>query len=272
MTSKTATQAIGSQSAEELLATAQDDGTLSPGAAAAINVEDIGSQIQEGLGVDVNDVEASEVTLVTTMPDDSGSIRFSGNAQNVRDGHNLVLSSLEGSKQKGGVLVHCRYLNGFVLYPFVPLDQAVQMDTHNYDPDKGTPLYDEIVVLLATVLAKTQAFEDSGVPCRSVTLIVTDGADEHSMRQTPASVRAVVMDMLLTERHIIAGMGIDDGGRTDFRKVFRDIGIEDRWILTPGNSPTELRRAFSLFSQSAVRGSQGGAVFANTAAGGFGTP
>jgi len=260
------------QSVAALLGNAQSDGTLSPGAAASIiNITDIGEQIQQGIGIDVSDVTASEVTLVTMMPDDSGSIRFvTGNTEAVREGHNLVLDALSGSKQKASILVLCRYLNGFVLYPYAPLDQAVRMDTHNYDPSQGTPLYDQSVVLLGTVLTKAQSFEDSGVPCRTVTLIITDGADEHSRRQTPASVRAIVRDMLQTENHIIAGMGIDDGGKTDFRRVFQEMGIDDRWILTPGNSPTELRRAFNVFSQSAVRASQGGASFSHAAAGGFG--
>jgi hypothetical protein len=34
------------------------------------------------------------------------------------------------------------------------------------------------------------------------------------------------------------------------------MGIPDRWVLTPGNSASEIRRAFQVFSQSAVRASQ----------------
>jgi hypothetical protein len=37
------------------------------------------------------------------------------------------------------------------------------------------------------------------------------------------------------------------------------MGIPDRWVLTPGNSAGEIRRAFQVFSQSAVRASQGAA-------------
>ena len=73
----------------------------------------------------------------------------------------------------------------------------------------------------------------------------------------------------MNEDHIIAAMGIDDG-RTDFRKVFREMGIPDQWILTPGNTPAEIRKAFRVFSSSAVRASQSGASFSQMAAGGFG--
>ena len=61
-----------------------------------------------------------------------------------------------------------------------------------------------------------------------------------------------------------------DDGSTDFRKVFREMGIEDKWILTPGQSAQDIRKAFQVFSQSAVRVSQGAASFSRTALGGFG--
>jgi hypothetical protein len=254
----------------QLFQNAMAEGNLSAATAQAINIVDLGEQIQAGLGISVNDVKASEVVLVTQEPDDSGSIRFAGNAQLVRDGHNLVLDALGGSKQKDGILAHCRYLNGEVLYPYVQLAQAVRMDANNYNPNQGTPLYDQTAVLLATVLAKYQEFEDSGVACRTVTLIITDGADEHSHKQTASTVKRLVDDLLITENHIIAAMGIDDGGRTNFRQVFEEMGIRPEWILTPGNTPSEIRKAFQVFSQSAVRASQGAGSFSQTAMGGFG--
>jgi hypothetical protein len=203
------------------------------------------------------------------MPDDSGSIRFANNAQVVRDGHNLVLDALAACRQRDSILAHNRYLNGEVLYPYCPIARAVRMTPQNYNPDKGTPLYDQTVVLLGTVIAKTQELADSGVPVRTVTLLITDGADQGSRRARPEDVRALVRDMQAVESHIVAAMGIDDGS-TPFRDVFRAMGIEDRWILTPGNDAAAIRKAFLVFSQSAVRASQGGATFSRTAAGGFG--
>jgi hypothetical protein len=60
------------------------------------------------------------------MPDDSGSIRAAGNEQTVRDGHNLVLDALARSKQRDAILAHTRYLNGQILFPYRPIDQAVR--------------------------------------------------------------------------------------------------------------------------------------------------
>jgi len=260
-----------SSSVTDLLKNAHKEGDLSMASMQVLTgAIDIGAQIQAGLGVAAEDVQAAEVVLVTMLIDDSGSIRFAQNAQLVRDGHNLVLASLVGTKQKDSLLVHTRYLNGDVLFPYVKIDDAKKMDAQNYNPNGGTPLYDQTVVILGTVLAKTKEFEDCGVPCRSITAIITDGNDEGS-RGSARDARAIVEDMLKREKHIIAAMGIDDG-RTDFHQVFDAMGVRKEWILTPGNNEKEIRKAFQVFSQSAVRASQGAASFSQAAMGGFGTP
>lgn len=245
-----------STKAKKLLEQAHKAGALSTASMSTLDVADLGAQIQAGLGVAVDDVAASEVVLVTMMPDDSGSIAAAGNVPAVCDGHNLVLDAMRASRQAGDVFVHTRYLNGTVLYPYVPLDGAVAMDASNYRADRGTPLYDQTVVLLGTVLAKSQEFAQAGVPVRTVTLIITDGGDCHSTRATAATVRSLVKDLLAQESHVVAAMGIHDGS-TDFRAVFRDMGIPDRWVLTPGAAPGEIRKAFQVFSRSAIAVGQG---------------
>lgn len=257
-----------------LFQSAQQAGDLSAQGARVIQIVDVGAQIQAGLGIKPDDVHASEVVLVTSLIDDSGSIRFASNAQLVRDGHNLIVDSLSGSKQSTGVLMHTRYLNGTVLYQYCTLPQVVRMDRHNYDPIGATPLYDQTAVVLGTVLAKKQEFEDAGTPTRTITVIVTDGHDEGSRGlRTPEEVQPLVKDLLAkSEQNIICAMGIDDGGTTDFRDIFSRMGILDRWIITPQNSPSEIRKAFQVISQSAVRASQGGGSFSQTALGGFGQP
>jgi hypothetical protein len=242
-----------------LFQNAHDDGMLSTGSLQALDLVDIGTQIQAGLGVSVDDVSAGEVLLVTMMPDDSGSIRYAGNAGAVRDGHNMVLEALAASQQRDQILAHTRFLNGSVLFPYAPLSAAVPLSARNYDPRHGTPLYDQTMILLATVLAKAQEFADNGVPARTVTLIITDGADQHSTFARPQQIALLVDDLLRAEQHIVAAMGVDDGA-TDFRQVFREMGIRDEWILTPGSSAGEIRRAFQVFSQSAMHVAQGGQV------------
>lgn len=258
-----------SKSINQLINSARAEGLISQASAKVLQVTDIGKEIEAGLGVNIDDVKSSEVVLVTMMPDDSGSIRFGNNTQAVRDGHNQVIEALRTTKQADSILVHNRYLNGSVLYPYQPISQAILMDSSNYDPNQGTPLYDQTVVLLGTVLVKAQEFAENGVPVRTVTLIITDGEDVHSVRSTAKDCASLIHDMLKSENHIIAAMGMDSGS-TDFRQVFQEMGIRDEWILTPGNTQHEIRQAFRMFSQSAVRASQSAANFSKTAAGGFG--
>jgi hypothetical protein len=260
---------MSSKNVSELFESAHAEGVLGPAALQALTVVDLGAQIQAGLGLSVDDVQASEVVLVTVMPDDSGSIQHAGHARTVCEGHNLVLDALLSSQQKDGILFHTRYLNGFVLNPFRPIEDVVRMHAKNYDPCLGTPLYDQAVVLLGTVLAKAQEFTRNGVTARTVTLLITDGGDCHSQNARARDVAALVKDLRRAEGHIVAAMGIDDG-TTDFRRVFREMGLEDKWILTPGQSAQDIRQAFQVFSQSAVRVSQGAGGFSRAALGGFG--
>ncbi|HEY0255061.1 MAG TPA: hypothetical protein VGC41_26220 [Kofleriaceae bacterium] len=241
---------------KKLLAAAHGKGALSGTSMKALGVVDVGAQIQAGLGVTIDDVAASEVVLLTMMPDDSGSITSAGNDSAVRDGHNFVLDALKKSKQSGEVLAHTRFLNGHVLCPYTALDHAIELDTVNYIANKATPLFDQSCVVLGTVIAKAEELAQAGIAVRTVTLIITDGADFGSTRCKASDVKALVTDMLAQENHIVAAMGISDGS-TDFKQVFQAMGIPDRWVLTPGNSASEIRRAFQVFSQSAVRASQG---------------
>lgn len=243
-----------------------------------LTADDLGPAITAGLGdIALDDITTAEVVLITLLIDDSGSIRFvAGNTEAVREGHNSVLDALKASKQSASVLISCRYLNPSpptdrgVLYPYRTLDGAEELTPSNYNPAGGTPLYDQIAITLTGVAAKMAEFEQGGVAARAVTVIVTDGHDQGSYRQSAASVKPMVEGMLMSETHIVAGMGIDDGV-TDFDQVFREIGIQKDWILTPGNTPAEIRAAFAVISQSAVRASQAaGGSFSQVALGGFG--
>lgn len=181
----------------DLFQSALDDGTLSNESLQALTVYDLGAQIQAGLGIHVDDVMSSEVVLVTIMPDDSGSIQYAGNAQAVRGGHNSVLDALTSSQQQDNILIHNRYLNGNVLYQYCPIAQAIRMDTKNYTPNQGTPLYDQAVVLLGTVLApklakKVYLLEDCTSPVVVPNVVdFTDQADAAFQRFANAGMHLV---------------------------------------------------------------------------------
>lgn len=295
---------IGSNSVsvDDLFASAKNDEVLGADAFNALQVSDLGVKIANALGTPADQFQAGEVVLVAVKVDDSGSIRFSGNTEAIADGYNSVIDALLESKQSDNVLFHGSFLSGKVICPFVSVSQAVRLTTGpggNFDPNSGTPLYDEAVSFWGTVLAKSQEFSDQGVPCRTISLILSDGADVHSnlqwetqyldpndrntaWRAPKPGVKALANDLLRQECHILAAMGVDDndgGTSTDFKRIFQAMGIRPEWIMhavragrTKEEFKSEIRRMFQVFSQSAVRASQSTVSFSQQAVGGFGTP
>lgn len=240
---------------QNLLSQAAASGSLSPQGLQSLSGADLQGKLQAGLGTPALGVRASEVLLVSIMPDDSSSIETAGQTQAIRDGHALVIETLRQSQAAESILIQTRLLNGTLIQPFAPIEQATLLDGKNYKPNRGTPLYDQSVVLLGSVLAKIQEFESAGILARSITLILTDGADVHSRQAKARDVACLARDLTKREGHIFAGMGVSDG-QTDFRQVFTDMGIGSSWILTPKASPGALLDAFQIFSRMALSASR----------------
>lgn len=252
---------------KDLLSQAADRGSVAADSLGGL--QDLGRAIQGAMGVSADDVPASEVFLLSFVIDDSSSLRFQSNAQHVRDGHNTVQEELRKSNKGEDILVHAHAINVGRIYPFSPLKSAVKLTNQNYDPSGSTPLFDGTLTVLGTVLAKEQEFANQGVPVRTVTVIISDGANNAS-RKTADDVRLVVEPMLKSENHIVALLGIDDGS-TDFRAVAREMGIRDEWVLTPASDGKSIRQAFGVISRISQSASQGAASFSKAAATGFGS-
>ena len=229
---------------------AHDEGAISKQSLQILQGSNLATQVNNAMGTSVDDLIANETLLVTLDIDDSGSIRFvAGNTEAIRNGHNVCRNEvLFGSKSAAAVLMHTRYLNGGVLYPYMPLSGVPDMTSKNYDPNGGTPLFDSMLETFAAVLAKVKECTDAAIPCRTVTAIITDGGDSGS-NASPAQVRSIVEDMIKAETNIIIGVGVSDG-MTDFHNVFQSCGIPSDWILTPQNTPSEWRKAFGVISRS----------------------
>lgn len=265
---------MSSQNVDDLFAGALDAGDISSQTADILAIPDLGVQMQAGMGLSVDDVTSSEVILINVLLDDSFSMSetLAGNTKNnieiARDGVNIIIDSLQSSKQSDGVLINIASLNSGLLSPYVSIDDIIAVDGNNYYANGNTPLYDKTVVTLGQSIAKNQDFLDSGVACRSITVIISDGEDMGSRETDANDVNKVVSDMLATETNIVIGMGIA-GSRIDFQQVFKEMGIQSNFILTPGDSESEIRKAFNVVSQTAVRASQGAGSFSQVSAAGF---
>ncbi len=242
-------------------------------------IERAGKPGQLALGMPIDHSSPRNLFLVTLMPDDSSSNlvvvklreRTSifdsskyevvsaenddprSNAEIMRIGHNSVREALMVDPRRDTILFRTRYLNGFELNPWGPIANAQDMTRKNYNPQLGTPLFQETVNTLSSVLAKEEEARKTRKIVTTATLIITDGGDTDYNQ--PGAIQAkdvavVVQAMRVKKNHIVAGMAIEDGS-TNVKEVLRSMGIEDRWILNPGMTQDEIRKAFSDFGTMA---------------------
>lgn len=254
---------------QQALQDAHEEGNLSQSALTALsNIPDIGATIQSGLGIGIDSIGASEVILLSILIDDS--ISMEGNEQGVIDGFNMLINELKNTQQQDNIEVSLRYLCQGNIFPYTPLGQVQDLNHQTYEPrGRSTPLFKESATTLGTIIAKNQDFEDNGVQVRTITLIMTDGGDNDSGNTRSIDVSTIISDMKKAEKHIIAGMGF---GNHNFASIFENMGLDKKWTYTAQSDPSEIKKAFQLFSQSATRASQSAASFSQTAmGGGFGS-
>ena len=178
----------------QLFQTAHAEGVLSPACLQALTVVDLGAQIQAGLGISVDDVQASEVVLVTVMPDDSGSIQHAGHARTVCDGHNLCSTRswpasrrTASSSTPATSMASCSTPSGRSRTSSACTQELRRRQGHApLRPGRGA--------------ARHRARQGPGVhpqrrSARTVTLLITDGGDCHSRSSRARMSAALVNDL-----------------------------------------------------------------------------
>jgi hypothetical protein len=266
MTKKTLTP----DEANALLSSATAKGVLSPTTSSLIT-GNLGNLVLTGAaGKDLEDITASDVTLVTVLIDASSSIADRGLEKAVREGQNALLDAFSGARDRDAVLLACWTFSGTmdVVHSYVSVADATRLDTKNYRAIGSTALYDTWCDALAANVTYAQRLRDGGTPTRSVVVVVTDGEDVGSKR-TAADCARLSRDLLASELFTLALVGV--GSDVNFEHVARSMGIPPACILWERDAtPAGLRRAFQLVSRSAVRASQG--KIAPGAAAGFFVP
>lgn len=243
--------------ATTLFASATTKGIISPQTSSLIT-GNLGNLVLAGAaGKDLEDITASDVTLVTVLIDASSSIASRGLEKAVREGQNALLDAFAGAKDRDAVLLACWTFSGAmdVIHSYVPVPDATRLDTKNYRASGSTALYDTWCSSLAANVAYAQRLRDGGTPTRSVVVVVTDGEDVGSKR-TAGDCERLSRDLLASELFTLALVGV--GTEVNFEHVAKSMGIPSGCILWERDAtPSGLRRAFQLVSRSAVRASQG---------------
>lgn len=221
-------------------------------------------------GKALEELTASDVTLVTLLVDASGSIAERHLEQAVRDGQHALLDAFSGAKERDAVLLALWTFNDQqkVVHSYVPVEDATRLDAKNYRAGGATRLYDTWCDALAANVAYAQRLRDGGTPTRSVVVIVTDGEDVGSTRASRDCAK-LSRDLLASELFTLAFVGV--GKDTDFELIAAAMGVPKGCVHVQRDAtPSGLRKTFQLVSKSAIRASQG--TVAPGANAGFFTP
>jgi uncharacterized protein YegL len=241
---------------QELLDQAQADGTLSAQSRSLLS-GDLGEMVIAGAaGKAMEDIAATEVTLLTMIVDASSSIAARGLEDAVRQGQHVLLDALAGSREKDGILVAQWTFNHQldVLHSYLAVEDAVRLDKKNYAGKGSTRLYDTWCDALAANVAYAQRLRDSGTPCRSIVVVITDGEDCGS-KHSAADCARLSVDLIASEQFVLAFVGVGD--EADFRAVARSMGVPDASVAVQRDAtPSGLRQVFQMVSRSAIRASR----------------
>ena len=219
MTKKTMT----ADELSQLMASATTKGVISPGTSSLIT-GNLGPLVLAGAaGRDLEDIAASDVTLVTVLIDASTSIADRGLEQGVRDGQNALIDAFADARERDSILLALWTFGTDmdVLHSYVPVDEATRLTPQNYRGAGATRLYDTYCDALTANVAYAQRLRDGGTPTRSVVVVITDGEDVGS-KKTTANCEKISRELLASELFTLAFVGV--GNDVDFERVARAMG------------------------------------------------
>ena len=227
---------------------------ISPATSAAI-LGNMGTVVVAGAaGRAAEDIEASDVTLITVVIDDSGSMY--GNEKAVVDGMNLLVDTFANSKERDSVLfAQWRFSDKIqVVHSYLPIPDVKRLTTADYQANGcSTRLYDAWCDALAANIAYAQSLRNSGTNVRSIVVVLTDGENNAGSRNVGDCAR-ISADLLRSEQFILVFLGVGRG----FQLVARAMGVPDGCFAETGSlGESQLRQLFRMVSQSAIRASQG---------------
>lgn len=205
----------------------------------------------------LEDIDASDVTLITVLIDSSSSIAAAGLERAVREGQNALIEAFAGTREEPSILVALWTFDSKsrVVHAYVPVKDATRLDASSYKSKGSTSLYDVWCDALASNVAYAEQLRSGGTPVRSVVVVLTDGGDTSSKR-TARDCASISRDLLKSEQFILAFVGV--GNETDFRQVARSMGVPDGCVAVESQAtPSGLRGVFQMVSKSAIRASRG---------------
>lgn len=224
------------------------DGTLSQ-PASAFMCNNLNDTVLMGCnGIAADDILSTEVTLITSLYDNSGSIGYSKLKPSVINGQNAMLNALKSTNNKDDIMIAQWLFNDRIelLHSYVGIDDAVELDNANYLSGGATSLYDVLADAMTSNFAYAQRLKSSGTPVQNVIIVFTDGEDTSS-KKIAGDIKTISHDLLKTEQYILAYAGV---GNDNHKLIAESIGFPS--VIKTGTSEKDIRKIFRMMSESII--------------------
>jgi uncharacterized protein YegL len=203
------------------------------------------------LGVDASKLTRPRCYLVMLVLDDSGSI--SGHERKVVAGAKTFIEQYKNARADNrihsDVLVAVGTLNRGVIVPYTEVGSFNLAALDTFAISGGTPLYDVANAALTLQIAKTVELQSNGVSAKTLTVLMTDGADVGS-KLSSAQLRPVVTG--LNERHgnnhLIVGCEVGEAAEG----ALEQMGIPKEKVFKASYEATSLIDTFSRLSKASM--------------------
>jgi uncharacterized protein YegL len=207
-----------------------------------------------------NDVEVEETINAVFVIDTSSSVN--AYAQELNNALNEFIQRMQKSHAADKLFVSQIEFNSKinVVHGFKPIGELQPVDLTSRIGGT-TALYKATEVALQNALAYRKDLENSGVNCKTLLFVLTDGGNNEP--GDAAAVKAIIDTLMQTDERnffsfesILFGIGND----TEFEAAQKDMGISH--LARVGTTADEIRKMIAFISSSITSVSTGGGVSA----------
>ena len=128
---------------------------------------------------------------------------------------------------------------------------------------RGTALFDACVIGLRNALTYREAQLKSGITCKTLFFVITDGQDNSSAIMAAQEVKKMHDEIMHDEANAFSFTSIlfginQQGAQVDFERAKTDMGIQ--FLAKVGVTPKEIRKMISWISSSVSSSASGQAI------------
>lgn len=210
---------------------------------------------------DVEEIQTSETINAVFVVDVSPSI--GGYEAELNAAFNEFIQEMQGSHIADDLFVSIITFAD-VIKSKQGFQPVASVKPSNFKPTGfGTALYDAVKLGMKNAIDYREAQNRTGVNCKTLVFVLTDGIDNSSERGSATDVKKMHDDIMQDEANAFAFTSIlfginEKGAKKDYTKAKDEMGIQH--LAEVGVSAKEIRKMISWISSSVSTVSSGGKV------------